>query len=147
MSFTARIAMMLFGAAAPMANAAETAPSVTTGVAPMIIIAPTETRSDPTLAKGCWARIFPEQGYQGQDDLTIAGPIDVPSLRSPAGSLYWKHRAESILVGPSAHVEIFENASFQGPSRRLRPGERHTRLRGELKFVQSVDSMKVRCGG
>lgn len=146
MRFTAKIAMLLIGAAASMTNAAETASSVPPGVAPMIIIAPTETRSDPTLAKGCWARLFPEQGYQGRDDLTIAGPIDVPSLRAPTGSLYWKHRAESILIGPAAHVEIFENASFQGPSKRLRPGERHTRLREELRLVQSIDSMKVRCG-
>lgn len=149
MTVAAGARTILIAAAAFMAGAAGAAPSggtVPLGVAPMVIIAPTETRSDPTLAKGCWARLFPRQGYQGQDDLTIAGPIALPSLRSPAGSLYWKHKAESILVGPAARVEIFENASFRGPSAQLKPGAQHAKLREELRLVQSIDSMKLQCG-
>lgn len=137
-----QIAGLLALLVAPPAFASSSPPP---GVAPMVIIAPTENRSDPTLARGCWVRLFPAPGYTGQDDLTVAGPIELPSLRTPAGNVYWKQKAESIIVGPGAAVELYENGSFNGPSASLKPGARHAQLREELKLMQSVDSLRIRC--
>jgi len=114
-------------------------------VPPLIIIAPAEVRTDPTLARGCWVRLFPRPGFKGIDDLTIAGPIALPSLHTPAG-VDWKHRTESLLVGPRATVTVFENQDYRDKAATLKPGTQEPSLRGELKFTQSIDSLKISCG-
>ena len=117
-------------------------------VPPLIILAPTEVRTDPTLARGCWVRLFPERGYKGTDDLTIAGPLSIASLRSPtggAGGVYWKQNAESVIVGPKARVTVYENTSLRGPSAELQPGTEEPQLRNRLKSAQSIDSLKIEC--
>ncbi|MBK4736581.1 hypothetical protein [Noviherbaspirillum pedocola] len=114
-------------------------------VSPELIIAPTEVRTDPTLAKGCWVRLFPEPAFKGTDDLTIAGPVALPSLHTPAGGVYWKHKTESVIVGPKATVSIFENQRYSHQTATLAPGTREPQLRGNLKFTQSIDSLKIDC--
>lgn len=114
-------------------------------IPPLFIIAPTEVRTDPTLAKGCWVRLFPEPNYQGVDDLTIAGPVELPSLHTPAGGVDWKHKTESVIVGPKATVAVYENESYRHQTATLRPGTREPQLRKGLKFTQSIDSLKISC--
>ncbi|HVL74574.1 MAG TPA: hypothetical protein VM406_01050 [Noviherbaspirillum sp.] len=118
---------------------------ITPVVPPMVIIAPSEIRSDPTFARGCWVRLFPAQDYKGQDDLTVAGPTDLPSLRSPGGGLMWAQRAESVLVGPKAVVTLYESPGFRGKYATLGPGAQRARLREDLAFPQSVDALRIRC--
>jgi hypothetical protein len=113
-------------------------------VPPLIIIAPTEVRTDPTLAKGCWVRLFPEPDFQGVDDLTIAGPISLPSLHTPVG-IDWKHKTESLLVGPKAIVTVYENQAYRDKAATLQPGTREAQLRSNLKFTMSIDSLKISC--
>lgn len=117
-------------------------------VPPLIILAPTEVRTDPTLARGCWVRLFPEAGYKGTDDLTIAGPTAITSLRSPTGGasgVLWKSKAESVIVGPKASVTVYEHQDFKGPSARLQSGTKEPTLRNSLKLTQSIDSLTVTC--
>lgn len=114
-------------------------------VPPLFIIAPTEVRTDPTLARGCWVRLFPEPEYKGTDDLTIAGPVELPSLHSPAGGVYWKQKTESLIVGPKATVVVYENEKFRHQTATLTPGTREPQLRKGLKFTQSIDSLKISC--
>lgn len=114
-------------------------------VPPLFIIAPTEVRTDPTLARGCWVRLFPRPDYQGTDDLTIAGPVELPSLHTPAGSVYWKHKTESVIVGPKATVAVYENQNYRHQTATLAPGTREPQLRRGLKFTQSIDSLKISC--
>jgi hypothetical protein len=113
-------------------------------IPPLIIIAPTEVRTDPTLAKGCWVRLFPEPNFQGVDDLTIAGPISLPSLHTPVG-IDWKHKTESLLVGPKATVTVYENQDYRDKTATLQPGTREAQLRKNLKFTMSIDSLKISC--
>jgi hypothetical protein len=114
-------------------------------VPPLIIIAPTEVRTDPKLGAGCWVRLFPEPNFKGVDDLTVAGPIELASLHNPAGGVYWKHKAESVLVGPKATVSVYENQSFRDHTATLKPGTQEPQLRSALKFAQSIDSLKIAC--
>lgn len=114
-------------------------------IPPLFIIAPTEVRTDPTLAKGCWVRLFPQPDYKGVDDLTIAGPVELPSLHTPAGGVYWKHKTESVIVGPKATVAVYENESYRHQTATLQPGTREPQLRKGLKFTQSIDSLKISC--
>lgn len=134
-------------AAAPGASAsgAVVNPNLATPVVPpLIIIAPTEVRTDPTLAKGCWVRLYPEPNFQGMDDLTIAGPISLPSLHTPVG-IDWKHKTESLLVGPKATVTVYENQSYRDKAATLQPGTKEAQLRKNLKFTMSIDSLKISC--
>lgn len=114
-------------------------------VPPLIIIAPTEVRTDPTLAGQCWVRLFPEPNFKGTDDLTVAGPIELPSLHTPAGGVFWKHKAESLLVGPKATVTVYENPSYRAKAATLKPGTQEPQLRKALNFTQSIDSLKIAC--
>ncbi|WP_151638489.1 hypothetical protein [Noviherbaspirillum aerium] len=127
------------------AGAAESPAILSPAIPPQIIIAPTEIRADPTLAQGCWIRLFPEAGYKGQDDLTIAGPIDIPALQAPSGNVYWRHKPESFIAGPNATIIAYENQSFRGPSASIKAGTRETNLREGLRLMQSIDSLIVRC--
>lgn len=133
-------------AAASSGDAGAVNPNLATPVIPpLIVIAPTEVRTDPTLAKGCWVRLFPEPDFKGIDDLTIAGPIALPSLHTPAG-LDWKHKTESVLVGPKATATVYESKSYKDKAATLRPDTQEPQLRKGLKFTQSISSLKIACG-
>ncbi|HJV50947.1 MAG TPA: hypothetical protein VJ652_05800 [Noviherbaspirillum sp.] len=152
---TLRIALllpMLWAAAASPLRAQDKAQGTisnenlaTPVVPPLFIIAPTEVRTDPTLARGCWVRLFPQPDYQGTDDLTIAGPVELPSLHTPAGGVYWKHKTESVIVGPKATVAVYENQNYRHQTATLAPGTGEPQLRRGLKFTQSIDSLKISC--
>ncbi|TFV91520.1 hypothetical protein E4K72_20465 [Oxalobacteraceae bacterium OM1] len=114
-------------------------------IPPAIILAPLEIRTTPTLKEGCWVQLFPQADYKGDDNLTISGPLDLPSLHAPRGGVVWKEKTESLIVGPKASVAIFENANFSHKTTELQPGTREPRLRGNLKFTQSIDSLRIRC--
>lgn len=124
------------------------APSLSPVLPPQIILAPTEVRTDPSLARGCWVRLFPEPGYKGTDDLTVAGPVSIPSLHAPTGGasgVYWKPKAESLIVGPKASVTVYEGQTFRGRAIALQPGSQEPQLREALNLVQSIDSLKIKC--
>lgn len=141
------LSTLLAAASAPAAAQGTGAP-LPPVIPPQIILAPTEIRSDPTLARGCWVRLFPEAAYKGADDLTIAGPVSISSLHSPTGGasgVYWKPKAESLIVGPKASAALYEHEAFRGRTVALPPGTREPQLREKFKFTQSIDSLKVTC--
>lgn len=140
-----KAAAILCVALPAFAAAAESPALLSPVIPPQIIIAPTEIRADPTLAKGCWIRLFPETGYKGQDDLTIAGPVDIPALQAPSGNVYWRHKPESFIAGPNATIIAYENQSFQGPPVSIKAGTRETNLRDGMRLMQSIGSLIVRC--
>ena len=131
--------------AAPMQVFAADASPAAPVISPQVILAPTEVRADPMLAKGCWVRLFPQPEFKGQDELTVAGPMELPSLRAPAGNVYWKQKAESLIAGPKATVTVFEHKSYGGPSATLKPGAQEAQLRKTMKLPQSIDSLKISC--
>lgn len=133
---------LLSGASAGGSGATNLATPV---IPPLFIIAPTEVRTDPELARGCWVRLFPEPEYRGANDLTVAGPIELPSLQRPTGEVFWKPKAESLIVGPSATVTVFEVPNYGNRSATLKPGARLPQLREGLKFTQSIDSLTIKC--
>jgi hypothetical protein len=113
-------------------------------IAPLIRLDPTEIRTRPTMAAGCWVWLFPKKNYKGPDDIAIAGPVEVRSLHTPIG-LDWNKHTESLIVGPKAVVTVFETGNFADRQATLKPGTRLTSLRSKLRFTQSIDSLKVAC--
>lgn len=120
------------------------APALTPVVPPLIILAPTEVRTDPTLARGCWVRLFPQPGFKGEDDLTVAGPLELPALHTPVG-VDWKHRTQSLLVGPKATVTVYESPKYGDREATFKPGDQVTDLHREMKGVMAINSMKIAC--
>ena len=111
----------------------------------LLLIAPTELRAEPVIPPGCWAKFFDEPDFRGRDSLTVAGPVMLPDIHSPAGGVYWPHRVASILVGPRARVTAFSARNFQNPLPTLNPGSEQTRLEGALSSAMSIASLKLEC--
>lgn len=117
---------------------------VTPAVAPLILLDPTELRSKPTLARGCWVWMFPETNYKGKDSIAVAGPTEIRSLHTPVG-LDWHSTAESLIVGPKANLTVYEVQEFRGQERTFPPGFEVRQLRNNLGFMQSIDAIKLSC--
>jgi len=124
----------------PSAGTVQVAPAV----APLIMLDPTELRSKPTLAQGCWVWMFPDTNYKGKDSVAIAGPAEIKSLHTPVG-LDWHSKAESLIVGPNASMTVYETQGFRGQERTFPPGFEVRQLRKDLGFVQSIDALKLTC--
>lgn len=134
-------------AAQPMQQAAATSNDtidVAPAVAPLLLLDPTELRSKPTLARGCWVWLFPGTNYQGKDSIAVAGPAEIQSLHTPAG-LDWHSKAESLIVGPQASLTVYEVQGFRGKERTFPPGFEVQQLRKDLGFIQSIDALKLDC--
>lgn len=112
---------------------------------PLVIIAPTELRTDSTLARGCWVRLFPTSEFKGMDDLTIAGPINMAELHTPLGA-NWKQKTRSMLVGPKATVTVFEGENFHAREATFKPGVQITDMRQALPNVMAINSLRITCG-
>src|SRR6478672_11201904 len=95
------------GTSAPRHASNTSTVPVTPAVPPLVMLDPTELRSKPTLARGCWVWMFPEMNYKGMDSIAVAGPAEIRSLHTPVG-LDWHHKAESLIVGPKASLTVYE---------------------------------------
>jgi hypothetical protein len=124
-------------------TAAAAADTVTVAV-PMVVLVPIEVRSDPNLANGCWVRLSDGTNFKGKDELTIAGPMEMQTLQTPSG-INWRRKADSLLVGPKATVQIYENSMFKDKTKTFQPGQQVPSLRKELGFLHSIDSLKITC--
>jgi hypothetical protein len=110
---------------------------------PTIVLVP-YSAENPNLADGCWTRLFDGTDLKGKDMLTIAGPMDLQSLKTPSG-INWSKRAESLVVGPKAKVTVFENEMFKNKQLTFQANQKVPSLRKELGFMNSIDSIKVSC--
>ena len=117
---------------------------VAPAVAPLVMLDPTELRSKPTMARGCWVWMFPQTNYSGKDSIAVAGPVEIQSLHTPVG-LDWHSKAESLIVGPKASLTVYEVQGFRGQERTFPPGFEVQQLRKDLGFIQSIDALKLSC--
>ncbi|TCS39374.1 hypothetical protein EDC30_101330 [Paucimonas lemoignei] len=143
------VAAALLPVAAFAADSAKTAGSAGAALqppvlSPLVIIAPTEMRTEPALTRGCWARLFQLPQFRGQNDLTIAGPMEIADLHTPVG-VDWKPRMRSILVGPNASLTIYEGARFADKEATFKAGARVSDVRKELPGVMAINSLKITC--
>lgn len=111
---------------------------------PVVMLVPMQFREDPNLAKGCWVRLYNDENLKGNDELTVVGPMQLKSLKMPGG-VNWKHKAESLIVGPKARVTIYESELFKKKEAAFQPGQQVPNLRKGFGFLNSMESIKVEC--
>lgn len=111
---------------------------------PVIMLVPMQFREDPNLAKGCWVRLYSDENFKGNDELTVVGPMQLKSLKLPS-DVNWKRKAESLVVGPKARVTIYESELFKKKEASFQPGQQVPNLRKGFGFLNSMESIKVEC--
>ncbi len=115
----------------------------------------------------CWVDFYESPNYSGTH-IRIDGPVKLRNLRAVDGH-NWEKRFDSVVVGPKARLQIFENTNFkrtlsemakyphlmeslgitdeevkQESDVELRPGEMVHHL-GELNFHKKTKSLKIEC--
>lgn len=101
-----------------------------------------QSRSDQA-SNGCWVRLYSGDNFEGRY-VTIMGPSDVPSLRSPYGT--GMNNWESAVVGPNATVTTYDDQNFRARDAVLRAGQRYAELDdSKLGLFEDIESMRVRC--
>ncbi len=118
--------------------------AVVTVPVPLIVLVPLEFRADPNFAQGCWVRLYNGMNFKGNDELTIVGPTDMQTMKTPSG-VNWKRKAESLEVGPKATVTVYENEFFKDKTVTYQPGQKVDNLRKSLGIFHAIDSLKVAC--
>ncbi|AEG00594.1 beta/gamma crystallin domain-containing protein [Methylomonas methanica] len=61
--------------------------------------------------KDCWVEFFQGSQYSG-DHFRLDGPVQLANLRNVQGK-NWELNIDSLKVGPSARVTVFENTNFK----------------------------------
>ncbi len=96
-------------------------------------------------AEGCWVEIFEDDQFSTFDNQDkIIGPGDWPTMEGLRGAKRsdWNDEIDSLIVGPNARVQIFEDERYSGDTREFGPGERIRSLDG-YGFGDVVSSMKI----
>ncbi|SCY04849.1 Beta/Gamma crystallin [Nitrosospira sp. Nl5] len=132
----------------PAATAQDTTPGKNedkgrAATAPVILLVPPMFAVNPSLADGCWARLFDDQDYRG-DVLTLAGPIDIPSARV-GENLVWGRKYDSVIVGPKATLTIYDNQNYQDKTATFKAGQRIPDLNEKLGPFENIRSLKIAC--
>ncbi len=117
-------------------------PSTINAKVPVLVMVPVQLKIEDQ-AKGCWAKVFDEQKYQG-DSMTLLGPIDLAQMNGPLG-FSWENMVESIQTGPKAQVTIYDNENFRDRAKIIEPGKKVPELDEKLGFFEEIQSMKVSC--
>jgi hypothetical protein len=125
-------------------NSKSSGSDTTTIMVPMVVLMPFQFHTDQNLANGCWVRMFDSTNFKGKDEITIAGPIEMQSLKTPSG-INWRRKADSLVVGPKATVSVYEDELFKDKNLTFKPGQQVPSLRKELGFMHSIDSLKISC--
>jgi Peptidase inhibitor family I36 len=72
-------------------------------------------------SNGCWMEIWDKVDFTGHG-LRLCGPCDFPYLR--VGQPHWDQQVRSILVGPNAYVQCYEDLNFHDSVFWLLPNQR-----------------------
>jgi hypothetical protein len=118
------------------AGAAENKP------APVVMLVPVEI-SDPALKAGCWAQLYDERNFQG-DMLTLVGPLEIETT-DKAGGKQFRRKLDSIVTGPKAMVNVYQEKWFKNKSVTFGPNTKEPGLIKKLGFTGSIQSVKIAC--
>ena len=88
-------------------------------------------------SKGCWLDLFEQQGFRGRS-LRLFGPASYVNLW--IGPEDWADEVRSLVVGPCAYAQCFEELNFQKSVVWLTPNQRLQDV-SELPAAEELDSL------
>jgi hypothetical protein len=88
---------------------------------------------------GCWITLWDKPNCKGHTQ-RLYGPADFPYLR--VGEENWNPQAQSVVVGPNAYVQCYEDLNFFDSVFWLLPNQRVDNL-GNLAFSDEIDSIRI----
>ncbi len=92
-----------------------------------------------TPSNGCWVDVYEQARCKGRH-VRLVGPIDLPYVRI-AGPV-WEGEVESLVVGPNAYVQGFEELNFYDSVFWLLPNQRVDDV-ADLACNDDIDSLRL----
>ena len=90
-------------------------------------------------SKGCWVDLYEEPGFGGRR-LRLFGPADYVNLWVAPEE--WTDQAHSVVAGPCAYVQCFEELNFKASVVWLVPNQRVADV-AELPTGEELDSIRL----
>ena len=97
----------------------------------------------PPVGSGCWARLYQGERYGGEA-LTLVGPAEVANLATDWG-FKWEPRFHSVVVGPRATLQVFDNTQFRDRTATFKAGQHLPQLNDTMGIFRNIRSVRVSC--
>ncbi len=91
------------------------------------------------LSNGCWVDVW-DQPQQTGKHVRLVGPVDLPYLRLAGAG--WEPLVQSLVVGPNAYVQCYEDLNFDDSVFWLLPNQRVDNV-ADLRCNDEIDSMRL----
>lgn len=88
---------------------------------------------------GCWLELWDKPAFKGHSH-QLYGPADFPYLR--IAEEYWSPQVQSLVVGPNAYVQCYEDLNFYDSVFWLLPYQRVENI-AELTCGDEIDSIRI----
>lgn len=144
-----------YGSATPPANGTGT--PATTGTrgastvsppgddTPIVLVVPTSMATDPTLANGCWARLYDSTDFRGTL-FPIAGGVSIPNNRAGYITGFEMGRNfDSLMLGAHASLTVWDEANYRNRSTTFGPGQAIPNLDSRMGNMEEIRSLKLTC--
>lgn len=92
---------------------------------------------------GCWARLYEREDFQGPS-WSISGPAQISNL-PPYLGFSWEPRYESLTVGATATVGLFEDPNLRNRATRFGAGVSVRDLDDVMGLFRRIRSVEVTC--
>ncbi len=90
-------------------------------------------------SNGCWVDVYDQPRCQGRH-LRLIGPVELAYLRFADDA--WEPQVQSLVVGPNAYVQCYEDLNFQDSVFWLLPHQRVDDV-ADLACNDEIDSMRL----
>lgn len=111
----------------------------------LVLIVPASMANDPTLANGCWARLYDRTNFRG-DLLPIAGNVGIADTQATFVSDYELGRNfDSLLLGPHATLTVWDGPNYGSRKTIFGQGESVSDLDSRMSDMQDIRSIRLTC--
>ena len=90
-------------------------------------------------SNGCWVDVWDAARCKGRH-LRVVGPVDLPYLRLADPG--WAEQVHSLVVGPNAYVQCYEDLNFYDSVFWLLPNQRVDDM-ADLPCGEDIDSVRL----
>lgn len=112
---------------------------------PIVLVVPTSMATDPTLANGCWARLYDSTDFRGTL-FPIAGGVSIPNNRAGYITGFEMGRNfDSLMLGAHASLTVWDETNYRNRSTTFGPGQAIPNLDSRMGNMEEIRSLKLTC--